>query len=207
MCISEWKSVQQTKHCAVGQDWYLGTSWGSSLLPWVSRGNKASSRYLAPIVCFLYVFFVSLWAKLHVIKVHFLRIVKSVFLFTALHGCCLYGVYHLTEVVLQATVHCTPVHSACTALYTPVRRESKCEAKVWFIIGNFLDISLGPAQMFWLWKLLANQISLERRDNILWWGAGYMKLCGMEWCLISNGLRIACTVECHRFVMIFSSLN
>ena len=33
---------------------------GSSLLPWVSRGNKASSRYLAPIICFLCVFCVTL---------------------------------------------------------------------------------------------------------------------------------------------------
>ena len=154
LCISKWKSAQQTKHCAVGQDWYLGMSWGSSLLPWVSRGNKASSRYLAPIICFLCVFCVTL-SQITCYKNSLPPDCKISLPVHSTSRCCLYGVYHLTEVVLQATVHCTPVRSACTALYTPVRRESKCEAKVWFIIGNFLDISLGPAQLFWLWKLLA----------------------------------------------------
>ena len=164
LCISEWTSAQLTKHSAVGQDWYLGTSWVHSYLEHCQAAEAIQpvADIWHPLFVFS-VFFVSLWAKLHVIKVHFLRIVKSVFLFTALHGCCLYGDYQLTEVVLQATVHCTPVRSACTALYTPVRRESKCEAKVWFIIGNFLDKSLGPAQMFWLRKLLAIQRSFREK--------------------------------------------
>ena len=171
LCISEWKSASKQNTAQWVKIGILDElSRESSLfLPWTltsSSGNKAS-RYLAPIMCFLCVFFVSLWAKLHVIK-------GSLPL-----DCKISLPVHSTSRMLPVrrlptnwsctTGHCTLY--ACTqrlyTLYTPVRDNPSVKQNVIYNWELFRYITRASTNVQTK-KAFSNQISVCT-VNIHWW--------------------------------------